>query len=215
MDGSIRIMIVEDHPLFRRGLRTLLMSVPDFQVIGEADNGVDAVREAIALLPDIVLMDIQLPEQSGIASTRAIAASAPSVGVLMLTLFADDDSLFSALRAGARGYGLKETDEEELVRAIRAVHRGDAIFGPAIASRVLAFFANPRLGEQAPFPELTEREGEILRLLAKGKPNPEIARELSLSPKTIANNVSNIFGKMQVADRAEAIVRAREAGLGA
>lgn len=214
MDNAIRILIVEDHPLFRRGLRTLLSSVPDFLVIGEADNGVESVRIATVGLPDIVLMDIQLPGQSGIAATRAIAAAAPSIRVIMLTLFADDDSLFTALRAGARGYVLKETDEDELVRAIRAVHHGEAIFGPAIASRVLAFFADPQSSVRAPFPGLTEREREILGLLAKGKPNQEIARELSLSPKTIANNVSNIFGKMQVADRAEAIIRAREAGLG-
>jgi DNA-binding NarL/FixJ family response regulator len=165
-------------------------------------------------LPDVVLMDIQMPGMSGITATREIVATSPSVKVLMVTLFEDDDSVFSALRAGAWGYVLKETDEDEMIRAIRAVAHGEAIFGPAIATRVLAFFAHPRLQAPQVFPMLTERERDILHLIATGKSNQAIALELGLSPKTIANNVSNIFSKLQVADRAEAIVRAREAGIG-
>ena len=213
-DAAIRIVIVEDHPLFRKGMRTLLSSVPDFDIVGEASNGSEAVALAGSLLPDVVLMDIQMPGMSGIAATREIVAIAPSIRVLMVTLFEDDDSVFSALRAGAWGYVLKETDEDEMIRSIRAVAHGEAIFGPAIATRVLAFFAHPRLQSPQVFPMLTERERDILHLMAQGKSNQAIAHALSLSPKTIANNVSNIFSKLQVADRAEAIVRAREAGIG-
>ena len=213
-DTTIRMLIVEDHPLFRKGMRTLLSSVPDFEVVGEASNGLDAVELAGSLLPDVVLMDIQMPGMNGITATREIVVTSPSVRVLMVTLFEDDDSVFSALRAGAWGYVLKETDEDEMIRSIRAVAHGEAIFGPAIATRVLAFFARPRPQAPQVFPTLTERERDILHLIARGKSNQAIAHELSLSPKTIANNVSNIFSKLQVADRAEAIVRAREAGIG-
>jgi DNA-binding NarL/FixJ family response regulator len=213
-DAAIRIVIAEDHPLFRKGMRTLLSSVSDFDVVGEASNGSDAVALAGSLLPDVVLMDIQMPGMSGIAATREIVAIAPSIRVLMVTLFEDDDSVFSALRAGAWGYVLKETDEDEMIRSIRAVAHGEAIFGPAIATRVLAFFAQPRLQAPQVFPMLTERERDILHFMAQGKSNQTIAQALTLSPKTIANNVSNIFSKLQVADRAEAIVRAREAGIG-
>ena len=185
-DAAIRIVIVEDHPLFRKGMRTLLSSVSDFDVVGEASNGSDAVALAGSLLPDVVLMDIQMPGMSGIAATREIVAIAPSIRVLMVTLFEDDDSVFSALRAGAWGYVLKETDEDEMIRSIRAVAHGEAIFGPAIATRVLAFFAHPRLQSPQVFPSLTERERDILHLMAQGKSNQAIAHALSLSPKTIA-----------------------------
>ena len=170
-----------------------------------------AVELALSLQPDVVLMDLQLPDGSGIQATRAIVADSPSIRVLVVTMFEDDDSVFAALRAGARGYVLKGTDEEDLLRAIRSVARGEAIFSPSIASRVLTYFSRP-----APtplFPMLTEREREILVLIAQGKNNPAIARELFLSPKTVANHVSNIFSKLQVADRSEAIIRARDAGL--
>ena len=210
----IRLLVADDHPLFRHGLRTLLETVPGFEVVGEAVQGEQAVERALALRPDVVLMDLQMPGTGGIAATRAIAEAAPEVRVLVLTLFDDDASLFAALRAGARGYVLKETDETELVRAIRAVANGEAIFGPAVAGRVLAWFAAPRAAPRPAFPELTERERDVLRLIAQGRANPVIARQLGLAPKTVANHVSAIFGKLQVADRTEAMLRARDAGLG-
>lgn len=210
----LRVLVVEDHPLFRKGVVSLLEAVPDLEVAGVAVSGEEAVTRAAELRPDVVLMDLQLPGMSGIEATRAIAAAHPDVRVLVLSLFEDEDSVFLALRAGARGYVLKDADEEELTGAIRAVARGEAIFSRAIAGRVLAFFARPREAPKV-FPFLTDREREILELLAQGHPNPSIARRLSLSTKTVANYVSAIFAKLQVADRAEAMVRAREAGLGA
>jgi DNA-binding NarL/FixJ family response regulator len=210
----LRLLIAEDHPLYRKGLRTLLGTVPDFALVGEAESGRDAIDLALALQPDVVLMDLQMPDGSGIEATREIVAASPTTKILVVTLFEDDDSVFAALRAGARGYVLKDTDEEEMIRAIRAVANGEAIFGPSVASRVLAYFAAPRREAPHVFPTLTEREREILGLIARGKSNTAIAGDLSLSPKTVANHVSNIFGKLQVADRAEAIIRARDAGLG-
>ena len=211
----MRIFVAEDHPLFRRGVVSLLSSVPDFEVVGEATSGGEAVERATRLQPDVILMDLQMPRGNGIEATREIARKSPDVRVLVVTLFEDDDSVFMALRAGARGYILKDADEEELARAIRAVGRGEAIFSPAVAERVLAYFASssPAAQPQA-FPSLTDREREILNLIARGHPNPAIARELSLSTKTVSNYVSNIFTKLQVADRAQAMIRAREAGLG-
>ncbi len=212
---ALRILVAEDHPLFRKGVISLLKSVEGFEVVGEAATGEEAVARAAELQPDVVLMDLQMPGVGGIEATRKIALESPSVRVLVVTLFEDDDSVFMALRAGARGYILKDADEEELVRAIRAVGRGEAIFSPNVAERVLAYFAAPRPAALPQvFPTLTEREREILNLIARGHPNPSIARELSLSSKTVGNYVSNIFTKLQVADRAQAIVRAREAGLG-
>ncbi|WP_448625078.1 response regulator [Geodermatophilus sp. URMC 64] len=210
---ALRVLVVEDHPLFRKGVVALLDTVPDVEVAGTAASGEEAVARARELAPDLVLMDLQLPGMSGIEATRAIVAADPAVRVLVLTLFEDEDSVFLALRAGARGYVLKDADEEELVGAIRAVARGEAVFGEAVAGRVLAFFAAPRPAPKV-FPALTDRERDILELIARGQPNPSIARTLSLSPKTVANYVSAIFAKLQVADRAEAMIRAREAGLG-
>ena len=211
--APLRVLVVGDHPLFCKGVVALLEAVPDFSVAGVAVSGVEAVARAVELRPDVVLMDLQLPGMSGIEATRSIVGAHPEVRVLVLSLFEDEDSVFLALRAGARGYVLKDADEDELTGAIRAVARGEAIFSQAVAGRVLAFFAQPR---QAPkvFPELTDREREILGLLAQGHANPSIARTLFLSPKTVANYVSAIFAKLQVADRAEAMIRAREAGLG-
>ena len=211
----LRILIADDHPVFRRGLRAMLAALPDFEIVGEATTGEEAVARAAELQPDVALMDLQMPGGDGIEATRRIAETSPQVRVLVLTLFEDDDSVFAALRAGARGYVLKDTDEEELARAIRAVGGGEAIFSPAVATRVLAYFAAPRpTAPPRAFPSLTDREREILDLIAQGHPNPSIARQLSLSTKTVGNYVSNVFGKLQVADRAEAIIRAREAGLG-
>ncbi len=209
----LRVLVVEDHPLFRKGVVALLEAVPDLAVAGVATTGEEAVTQAAALRPDVVLMDLQLPGISGIEATRAIVAADPDVRVLVLSLFEDDDSVFLALRAGARGYVLKDADEEELTGAIRAVARGEAIFSQAVAGRVLAFFAQPREAPKV-FPTLTDREREILALIARGQANPAIARTLFLSTKTVANSVSAIFAKLQVADRAEAMIRAREAGLG-
>jgi DNA-binding NarL/FixJ family response regulator len=209
----LRVLVVEDHPLFRKGVVALLQTVPDVAVAGVATTGEEAVSQAAALRPDVVLMDLQLPGMSGIEATRAIVAADPGVRVLVLSLFEDEESVFLALRAGARGYVLKDADEDELTGALRAVARGEAIFSQAVAGRVLAFFARPQDTPKV-FPALTDREREILGLIARGRANPAIARALSLSPKTVANYVSAIFAKLQVADRAEAMIRAREAGLG-
>src|SRR5215212_660015 len=214
---TLRILVAEDHPLFRKGMITLLGSVPEFEVVGEATTGEEAVARAAELLPDVVLMDLQMPNVNGIEATRRIVSESPSIRVLVVTLLEDDESVFMALRAGARGYVLKDADEEEMVLSIRAVGKGEAIFSPTIATRVLAYFASSPAGGGAPpraFPTLTDREREIVKLIAQGHPNPSIARQLSLSTKTVGNYVSNIFTKMQVADRAQAIIRARDAGLG-
>jgi DNA-binding NarL/FixJ family response regulator len=213
---TLCILIAEDHPLFRKGMISLLQSIPEFEVVGEAATGEEAVARAAELQPDVVLMDLQMPEVNGIEATRRILRESPSIRVLVVTLFEDNDSVFMALKAGARGYVLKDSDEEEMVLSIRAVGKGEAIFSPAIATRVLAYFATSPPGGAPPqaFPTLTDREREILHLIAQGHPNPAIARQLSLSTKTVGNYVSNIFTKLQVADRAQAIICAREAGLG-
>ncbi|MBK9710631.1 MAG: response regulator transcription factor [Kouleothrix sp.] len=211
---KIRVLIVDDHPLFRDGLRALLSSVADTEVVGEATGGDEAIGLAGSLQPDIILMDINMPGVNGIEATRRIVQASPHIGILVVTMFEDDDSVFSAMRAGARGYLLKGADQAEVLRAIHAVASGEAIFSPAIAVRLMRFFASP--SPAAPpqaFPELTEREREILALIAQGHNNNDIADKLVLSPKTVRNNVSNIFSKLQVADRAQAIVRARAAGL--
>ena len=215
MMAALRLLIADDHPAFRAGLRLLLESLDDVEVVGEAATGAEAVELAVEHLPDVVVMDLQMPGVGGIEATRAIVARAPEVNVLVLTMFEDEDSVFAALRAGARGYVLKGAGQEELARAIRAIASGEAIFSPAIATRVIDFFSRSR-DDQPPqaFPELTDREREVLGLIAEGLPNPEIMRRLVLSPKTVRNHVSNILAKLQVRDRSEAIVRAREAGLG-
>ena len=211
----IRILLADDHGLFREGLTALLGSVPDTQVIGEAATGEEAVQRAAELQPDVLLMDIQMPGMNGIEATRRIVRESPHIGVVVVTMFEDDDSVFSAMRAGARGYVLKGADQEEILAVIRAVAAGEAHFGPAIARRLMNYFAAPRLADPAEaFPDLTAREREILDLIARGRNNQEIARELYLNPKTVRNHISNIFAKLQVADRAQAIIRARDAGLG-
>ncbi len=213
--AALRILIADDHPMFRRGLRALLQSVVDFEVIGEATTGQEAIALARELQPDAILMDLQMPEGSGIVATREIVQTIPDIRILVVTLFEDDDSVFMALRAGARGYILKDADDDEIIRAIRAVGRGEAIFSPAVASRVLTFLTAPHPAvPKELFPSLTEREREILHLIAQGQSNATIAKQLVLNTKTVSNYVSNIFSKLQVADRAQAIVRAREAGFG-
>jgi DNA-binding NarL/FixJ family response regulator len=208
-----RVLIAEDHPLYRKGLRDLIASDPDLDLVAEVTDGETVVSAALEHQPDLILMDLQLPGQSGIVATRQIMSALPLTRILVITLFEDDDSVFSALRAGARGYVLKDADEQDLLRAMHAVAEGDSLFSPSIANRVLAFFAASRPVAPEIFPSLTERERDILTLLARGHSNPQIATELFLSPKTIANNLTNIFSKLQVADRSEAIIRARDAGL--
>lgn len=212
---SIRLLIADDHPVFRDGLRALLGTLPDCELIGEAANGDEAVALATSLQPDVVLMDLRMPGLDGIEATRRIVHTSPHIAVLVLTMFEDDESVFSAMRAGARGYLLKGADQSDILRAVRAVASGEAIFGASIARRLMDYFSAPRPGLPAQtFPELTEREREVLELIARGRANQEIANQLFLSPKTVRNHVSNIFSKLQVADRAQAIVRAREAGMG-
>ena len=210
----IRVLIVDDHAPFRAGLRALLTSVPEMEVAGEAENGDDAIREADKLQPDVILMDIQMPGMNGIEATRLIYQSSPHIGVIVLTMFEDDDSVFAAMRAGARGYLLKGADQTEILRAIHSVKSGEALFGPNIARRLINFFAQLNSMPPHPFPELTEREHEVLDLIAQGVSNAEIANKLVISQKTARNHVSNIFNKLQVADRAQAIVRARQKGMG-
>ncbi|GAB4573344.1 MAG: response regulator transcription factor [Anaerolineae bacterium] len=211
----IRILIADDHTLFRDGLRALLSSVEDISVVGEAASGQAAVALAADLIPDVILMDIQMPELNGIEATRQILRANPHIGVIMLTMFDDDDSVFAAMRAGARGYVLKGAEQTAMLRAIRSVASGESLFSPQIASRLMHFFASlntsPRHADI--FPELTAREREILAMIARGSTNAEIAQELVISLKTVRNHVSNILNKLQVADRAQAAIRAREAGL--
>jgi DNA-binding NarL/FixJ family response regulator len=211
---KIRILIADDHPLFRDGLRALLNSVADLEVVAEAKSGDEAIALAAQLQPEIILMDINMPGVNGIEATRRVVQTSPHIGVLIVTMFEDDDSVFSAMRAGARGYMLKGADQSEVLRAIHAVASGEAIFSPSIAVRLMRFFSAPKpMAAPQAFPELTDREREILTLIAQGHNNNDIADRLVLSPKTVRNNVSNIFSKLQVADRAQAIVRARAAGL--
>jgi DNA-binding NarL/FixJ family response regulator len=212
--NPIRILIADDHPMFRFGLRALLSAEPDFEILGEATDGEEAVAQAARLKPDLVLMDINLPKLNGIEATRRILAESTGVGVLIITMF-EDDTIFTALRAGARGYLLKGAEGDETLRAIRAAANGESIFSPAVAQRLTNFFAHST-GQPAglPFQELTHRERDILRLIAQGLTNAAIAERLSLSPKTVRNQVSIIFSKIQVSDRGEAMVKAREAGLG-
>ena len=211
---SLRILIADDHPLFRKGMRTLLTATADTEVIGEATTGQEVIELAATLQPDVILMDLQMPGVNGIEATRQILQTSPHIRILVITLFEDDASVFSALRAGARGYALKDAREEEMLRAIRSVGSGEAIFSPTIATRLMDFFSAPQTAvPKEIFPTLTEREREILQWIARGSSNSEIARELALSVKTVNNYVSNIFSKLQVADRAQAIIRARDAGL--
>lgn len=214
----VRLMIVDDHTLFREGLRAIFRAVPDFEIVGEAGNGETAIQMALELKPDVVLMDIQMAHPNGIEACQRILAKQPDIGVVMLTMLEDSDSLFAAMMAGAKGYVLKGADKAEVFKTTRAVADGEVLFGPAIANRMTAFFRSlgktPRSGPQSPFPDLTERELEILDLIAQGLSNHDIAARLNIAPKTISNHVSSIFNKLQVADRAQAVIKARDAGMG-
>lgn len=210
---KLTVMIADDHPVFRKGLRALLSSVPEIELIGEASTGHEIIELAESLQPDVILMDLQMPEGGGLNAIRQIIATSPHIRVLVVTMFEDDDSIFAAMRAGARGYVLKDMDDTDISRAILSVGRGDAIFSPAIAARLINYFnTRPALPVEL-FPDLTDSERKVLKLMASGENNNAIASKLSLSNKTVRNYVSNIFTKLQVADRAQAIVKAREAGL--
>lgn len=210
---TLRIVIVDDHAVVRSGIGALLAAVDGFDLVGSAGDAAEAVRAAVTLRPHVLLMDIGLPDRSGIEATREITRAAPEVAVLMLTMFHDDESVFAAMRAGSLGYVLKGAEPEQLIRAIQAVASGEAIFGPEIARRALAYLTSPR-GNADPFPQLTPREREVLDLIAAGLSNTVIAQRLTLAPNTVSNHISNIFAKLHVASRSEAIVQARSAGLG-
>jgi DNA-binding NarL/FixJ family response regulator len=212
-DEPIRILIADDHEGFRSGLAALLGTQGGLEVAGEAETGEEAVERSQVLQPDVVLMDLNMPGLDGIAATRRIVDTSPHIAVLVLTMADNDAAVFDALRAGARGYLLKGADRVELTRAIRAVASGEAIFGPDVARRLMAYFADAPIRVPA-FPDLSDRELEILELIARGMSNQQIVDRLVISPKTVRNHISNIFSKLQVRDRAEAVVRAREAGMG-
>ncbi len=204
---------MDDHPLFRYGLRTTLDAADGIEVVGEAVNGTAAIVIANSLRPDVVVMDLNLPGLGGVEATRRIVEDNPDISVLVLTMLEDDRSVFAAMRAGARGYFLKGADPDDIVRAIRSVGDSEAIFGPAIAARLLSFFATAVRPTTEAFPELTERECHILGLIARGESNDMIARRLVLSSKTVRNHVSNIYRKLKVADRVQAVAKVRESNL--
>jgi len=217
---KISLLIADDHTLVRQGLSALFLTTPDIEVIGEAATGDEAIAKAAELKPDVILMDIQMPRpdgtgMNGIEATRQILQTQPGIGIVMVTMLDDDNSVFAAMRAGARGYILKGADKADVLKTIRAAAAGEALFGPGIARRMMNFFREPPKTEATSpaFPELTEREREILTLIAQGQSNAAIAERLVISLKTVSNHISNIFNKLQVADRAQAAIRAREAGL--
>ena len=214
MTDRIRVLIADDHPVFRDGLHALVDAAPDLEFVGEATTGIEAVDLAASGRPAVILMDLRMPDLSGIEATRRILEADPTVGILIVTMSEDDESLFAAMRAGARGYIPKDAERGEILSAIRAAAVGEAVFGASIARRVAEFFAAPRSPAAEPFPDLTERENEILELIAQGRSNGDIAGRLGITSKTVRNHVANVFNKLQVADRSQAIVRAREAGLG-
>jgi DNA-binding NarL/FixJ family response regulator len=210
----IRLLVADDHPAFRRGLELMLSDVDDIEMVGEADTGQRAVEAARRLTPDVILMDLRMPELDGLEATRRITSQSSSPAIVVLTMFEDDDSVFAAMRAGAHGYVLKGADREEIVRAIHAAAAGEAIFGPGVARRVIQHFATGGESSTPPFPLLTGRERDVLDLIAAGRGNSAIAHELMISLKTVRNHVSNVLTKLQVPDRSAAIIKARNAGLG-
>ena len=210
---AIRVLIADDHPVFRDGLAALLEAVDGIQVVAVARDGVEAAELAATHEPDVVVMDVQMPELNGIEATRRVVGDRPETAVLVLTMGEDEGTVLSALRAGARGYLRKGAEQEEIVRAITTVHAGGVVFGASLAA-MIGDLLSPAAAPATPFPELSSRETEILDLIAAGRNNAQIADELYLSPKTIRNNVSSILAKLQATDRAEVIIRARDAGLG-
>lgn len=213
-DRLLQVVIGEDHPVFCEGLRAQLNAALDIEVVGEAANGTEVVSATTALKPQVVIMDLHMPECGGVEATRQIMQTMPEVAVLVLTMYDDDDLVFATLRAGARGYLLKEASGGDIVRAVRAVAQGEAVFGPRVADRVLRFFSQATRGTPSPFPQLTNRELEVLDLVARGLNNNAIARRLTLSEKTVRNRVSDVLAKLHVVGRAEAVAAARDAGLG-
>ena len=213
---TLQIVVVDDHPVFRMGLVALLGSLPGFEVVAEAATADEAVAAVAGHRVDVVMMDLHLgdDEASGIEATRRIAASHPDLGILVVTMFDDDDSVFAAMRAGARGYLLKGSSPHEIERAIAAVANGEVLFGAEVARQAMSFLWNANKTGPTPFPDLTAREREILDLVAQGLDNTAVARRLDLTNKTVRNHLSNILTKLQVTDRSQAIVRAREAGMG-
>jgi len=215
VESTIRVLIADDHGVVREGLRAVLGSEPDMEVVGEAATGKEVVERAAELRPDVILMDIQMPGMNGIEATRRIIEANQEIGVIILTMYEDDDSVFSAMRAGARGYVLKGAHPSEILKVLRAVADGEAYFGTEIAKRLMNFFSAPKpASPEEAFPKLSSREREILDLIAQGHSNAKIAARLFISPRTVSNHISHIFTKLQVADRAHAIIRAREEGLG-
>jgi DNA-binding NarL/FixJ family response regulator len=214
MTDPIRVLVVDDHPVFRMGMAALLDSIDGISVVAQAEDAAGAVAAADAAELDVVIMDLHLGASSGVDATREIVQRHPALGVLVVTMMDDDDSVFASMRAGARGYLLKGADPAEVERAVRAVANGEILLGPTVAARAVAFLSGARVGGAVPFPDLTDREREVLDQVARGLDNLSIARRLSLSPKTVRNHLSNVLTKLQVADRAAVIVRAREAGLG-
>jgi DNA-binding NarL/FixJ family response regulator len=213
---ELRVLVVDDHPLFREGLTEIVADLAGVEVVGEAGDGAAAVSAARELTPDLVVMDLHMPGVNGIEATRQILADAPDTLVLVLTMLENDEAVVSALRAGARGYIVKGAARAEIARAIEGVASGDVVLGPSVGAKVLGMFNQgaARGGRIVPFPELTDRELEVLDLVARGDTNGAIARRLFLSEKTIRNSVSTIFAKLGVGSRAEAVARARDAGLG-
>jgi len=216
-DAPLKVMLVDDHEVVREGLRALLNSAEDLELVGEAGDGEEVVAQAAVLQPDVILMDLQLPGINGVEATRRILHTQPRVNVLVLTMFEDTDTVLAAMRAGARGYILKDTDEEALLRSVRAVASGEALFGPGVAERLMRYLAEATpSAERAAFPELTDREREVLWLLAQGLSNQEVAQRMGISLKTARNHVSNILGRLQVArpDRGRRLGARRRAGSG-
>jgi DNA-binding NarL/FixJ family response regulator len=213
MSAVVRVLVVDDHPIVRDGLRALLDCIDDTEVVAEAASGIAAIREARTHRPDVVIMDLNLPDLDGVEATRRIRQLVPDAAVLVLSMLEDDDSVYAAMRAGARGYVLKGASQGDIERAIQTVAGGGAFLGPQVARRVLGSLTAPRR-EDPPFPQLTGREREILDLVAAGLPNRQIATRLDISIKTVSNHISSIFAKLHLSDRAAAIVQARDAGLG-